>query len=204
MKSLKVLLFIVIVTCLVSFSKDASGILSPDDKTTSPAQSLEKQDGIFLGSSPKVIQEKKGGKNACTVYEYSYECTGDVFFGSGTIETCVDEFIGNDRIIGIELGTTLDCITSKPNGTNTAGNANCGNFVELYYKNERFKYRVVLSGGVWDNECAPSPGGDPTCLDFHLVDIGHDGKHDRDCLTSGSVDIGPHTICITNLGPGPN
>ena len=146
---------------------------------------------------------KGGGKEECPVIQFTYwtEGSGTVFSaGESITQGCIDAFRGDPRVLGIQLATNWACLIDGTNDTNGPGNVSCYGYTELYYKPGKSKYRVVLTGGSWDNGCIPEVGA-VSCFDFHLMEIGPDGHHKKACITTdGPIDIGLHTICIRNDG----
>jgi hypothetical protein len=166
-------------------------------------------DEILSESEYENPNGRKGKPQRCTEYRFRYEVTPPsnstkpVFTvsGDGIVERCLDEFQGNDRILGIFLSQVgEDCLPA----VNGNGNANCGGYLEMYYKTprpERYGYWVILSnanGDGWTNTCAPMPNDPASCLNVNLMEIRNDGRHDKDCIKE--VQIDSHQICITNEG----
>ncbi|NNF34236.1 MAG: hypothetical protein HKN68_09010, partial [Saprospiraceae bacterium] len=189
MKKITSFLCFILMLCVLSCTDDINETTNEPD-TPELTQESPSESRVL-----EVTSRKK--KNSCTEYNWEYECIGPMFSGSGTFTNCINVFRGNDRIIGTNVTTTIDCLTgNNPNLLSSFGNGNCGGFVELYYRHAKFKYRVELTGGSWIGDCSPGPG-DSTYLEFSLMDIGPDGRHDKDCLTS-SEGIGLHKMTIWN------
>lgn len=167
-----------------------------DDDAEAESSYIEQE-----SASEEVELMSRMKKNSCTEYNWEYECVGPKFSGSGTFTNCINVFRGNDRIIGTRVTTTIGCLTGNNSLLlSNSGNGNCGGFVELYFRHAKFKYRVELTGNNWVGDCAPGPG-DSTYLEFNMMEIGPDGRHDKECVTSsGPVGIGSHKMTIWNRG----
>lgn len=180
--------------------------------TTCQKESIE-QESISELKSEK--SDEKRRPHRCIEYEWSYTCSrtdGESPYWirhplANTFIACADEFRGFERLIGtrVELNPDIEALACL--GTDQNANANCYGLLELFTRINKRKYHVVFTPyqdiddprGRWSN-CLPVPET-TTCFDIKWMEITPDGRHDKDCLTNGSVSIPKHTFCITNHGP---
>lgn len=185
--------FLLIVSCTDYNIEESLDELAPNETSSEEATTTFK------------IKGGNGKPKECTEYRFNYytddTAPGMIFSANmSTTETCIDIFQGIERILGIQLGTTWECLTDGQNLTNRHGSIRCDGSIELYYKPGKLKYRVILSGGSWTGNCPPQDG-ETSCLSFSLMEIIADGRHDKNCLTGNDpISIGLHKIYITNDG----